>query len=115
MIWGPKEDQLVYSAKADIPSSVVLAGQLAFDDVISLLHSARAYISNDNGIMHVASACSIPTVGIFTVSNLSKYRPRGPHDRAFDDSHGTVAVDHIVSAIGEILSATGTAHTEAGT
>ncbi len=112
MIWGPKEDRLVASAERGIPSSLILAGQLTFADVISLLCEAQVYISNDNGIMHLANACGVPTVGIFTVSNLNKYRPRGVYDRAFDDSGGTIAPDQIVMAVEEILDATGSRRPE---
>jgi len=52
-------------------------------EIGSVLASTVLFIGGDSGIMHLASAAHIPTVGLFSVSNLQKYEPYGYN------SHGT--------------------------
>lgn len=48
----------------------------------ALLAQCNGYISADCGVMHLACAAGVPTLGLFTRDNLTRYRPRGPHDDA---------------------------------
>lgn len=48
----------------------------------AVLAQCNGYISADCGVMHLASAAGVPTLGLFTRDNLARYRPRGPHDDA---------------------------------
>jgi ADP-heptose:LPS heptosyltransferase len=48
----------------------------------ALLAQCNGYISADCGVMHLACAAGVPTLGLFTRDNLTRYRPRGPHDEA---------------------------------
>jgi len=98
-VWGPAENEMIETARAEAPACITWAGVLPFVDLISLLHSAAAYISNDNGIMHLATACGTPTIGIFVVSNVEKYRPLGVRDRVFDESIDQVKLGDIIKAL----------------
>lgn len=44
----------------------------------SVLSGLAVYISADCGIMHLACASDVPTMGIFTVTNASEWGPYGP-------------------------------------
>lgn len=44
----------------------------------SVLSSLAVYISADCGIMHLACASDVPTMGIFTVTNAAEWGPYGP-------------------------------------
>jgi heptosyltransferase-3 len=103
-VWGPAEDEMMGSVNRTLPEGILLAGVLEFTDLVSLLRSSQAYVSNDNGIMHVASACGVPTIGIFTVSEVNKYHPLGPLDCAFDESSSPVKTSDIIEALRGILS-----------
>lgn len=46
----------------------------------ALMAQCDAYISGDCGVMHLACAAGVPTLGLFTRENLPRYRPYGPHD-----------------------------------
>jgi heptosyltransferase-3 len=102
-VWGPAENDIMKSAPRYLPDGALLVGMLGFADLISLLRSSQAYISNDNGIMHLASACGTPTIGIFTVSEVNKYHPLGPADRTFDESAAPVKTDDIIFALRAIF------------
>lgn len=45
----------------------------------SVLSGLDVYISADCGIMHLACASDVPTMGIFTVTNASEWGPYGPN------------------------------------
>jgi len=98
-VWGPAENEIMEPAPRYMPDGAIRLGVLGFADLISLLCSSQAYVSNDNGIMHLASACGTPTIGIFTVSEAGKYHPLGPLDRTFDESAGPVKISDILHAL----------------
>ncbi len=105
-IWGPEENEWINTVRADAPGSIIWGGVFPFADLISLLSSASAYISGDNGIMHLASACGVPTIGLFSVSLVNKYRPLGPLDRAYDESKQPVETRELVEALKELIDET---------
>ncbi len=56
----------------DTPLAVIAAG----------LKRCAFYIGNDSGLMHMAAACDIPTLGLFGPSREEHYAPWGPKCRA---------------------------------
>jgi heptosyltransferase III len=48
------------------------------DEVAQWLSEAALYIGNDSGISHLAAACGVPSVVIFSVTDASVWSPRGP-------------------------------------
>ncbi|MET0330255.1 MAG: glycosyltransferase family 9 protein [Dyella sp.] len=47
----------------------------------SVLANLTTYISLDCGVMHLACATQVPTLGIFTVTNTAEWGPYGRNDR----------------------------------
>jgi heptosyltransferase III len=58
---------------------VDLRGRYALPAVAGALRRARACVTIDNGIMHLAAAVGTPTVAIFGGSPWRLWAPRGPH------------------------------------
>jgi len=50
--------------------------------VAACLKKADFFIGNDSGLMHIAAAMGVPTVGLFGPSNEKIYAPYGPHTLA---------------------------------
>lgn len=47
-----------------------------------VLSALDVYISADCGVMHLACASDVPTMGIFTVTNINEWGPYGPNRHA---------------------------------
>lgn len=61
----PKERRIDLVGKADLLTAA------------SVLHRASLYVGNDSGLMHMAAAVGVPTVGLFGPSEDALYAPRG--------------------------------------
>jgi ADP-heptose:LPS heptosyltransferase len=68
-----------------------LTGRVDLLTAYACLKRARLYLGNDSGLMHLAAAAGVPTVGVFGPSDERKYGPWGPDTvavrgpRSFDD------------------------------
>lgn len=69
-IFGSEKDRSASSAIAlDAPGVIDLAGHTRLDEVVDLLALARAVVSNDSGLMHLAAAVAVPLVAIYGSSS----------------------------------------------
>lgn len=55
-----------------------LVGRLDLTEVAACLEKAAFYVGNDSGLMHLAAAAGIPTLGLFGPSLEELYAPWGP-------------------------------------
>lgn len=58
---------------------VDLTGRTDLEQVVRLLKGARVFVGNDSGLMHLAGALGVPTVGLFGSSNPAWTHPLGRH------------------------------------
>lgn len=62
------------------PSRVVdLVGKLDLLSCAAALKRCALFIGNDTGLMHLAAAAGVPTLGLFGPSPIEQYAPWGPH------------------------------------
>ncbi|MEO8747407.1 MAG: glycosyltransferase family 9 protein [Rhodanobacter sp.] len=53
-------------------------------EVAAVIGNMTCFVSADCGVMHLATASATPTIGLFCVSDMAKYRPYGLHNHAID-------------------------------
>jgi heptosyltransferase-2 len=71
----------------DGPAGVVdLVGGTTLVDLAALLKSTTGFVGNDSGVMHLAAALGVPTLGLFGASSAAWTAPRGPRARALTAS-----------------------------
>jgi heptosyltransferase-2 len=61
--------------------SINLCGDTQLGELIALIRRCNLFVSNDSGLMHVASALNVPMVAIFGSTNPAATGPRGPRSR----------------------------------
>ena len=128
VIAGPGERE----AALPVLASVALARRVDLIDRVDLatasavLARCRLYVGNDSGLMHLAAASGVPTLGLFGPSREVHYAPWGPRcasvrgTRTYEDiigapgydyrSHathmGSLCVDAVDGAARDLLAAT---------
>jgi lipopolysaccharide heptosyltransferase III len=62
------------------PDKVIdLIGRTDLLTASAVLRRAMLFIGNDTGLMHIAAASGVPTLGLFGPSPIDQYAPWGPH------------------------------------
>lgn len=59
--------------------SLNLCGRTTLGEVMALINRCRLFLTNDSGLMHIASALNVPTVAIFGSTNPVTTGPRSPN------------------------------------
>jgi lipopolysaccharide export system permease protein len=59
--------------------AIDLVGTEDLGTVAAAIARAALYVGNDSGLMHVAAASGVPTLGLFGPSEDRHFRPWGPH------------------------------------
>ncbi|AUC83004.1 glycosyltransferase family 9 protein [Lacinutrix sp. Bg11-31] len=59
-------------------------------EIAAVIANAELFVGGDGGIMHLAAATKTTTVGLFSVTPTSKYRPYGNNNDFIDTKSGTV-------------------------
>ncbi len=61
------------------PAGIDLVGTAPLATVAAAIATAALYVGNDSGLMHVAAASGVPTLGLFGPSDDRHFRPWGPN------------------------------------
>ena len=92
----------VEAVTARIPAERLIdtVGKVDLLTVAACLERCRFFVGNDSGLMHLAAAVGVPTLGLFGPSREEHYAPWGPlgaavrTDESFEDLTGAPGYDH---------------------
>ena len=70
--------------EAQAPGAVNLAGKTTLSDAIDLIAMADQAVCNDSGLMHVACALQVPTIGVFGSTSAQFTPPLGSRARVVE-------------------------------
>jgi heptosyltransferase II len=75
---GPGDAAIGDQVAALAPDVINLAGRTSLPEVIDLIAAAKAVVSNDSGLMHVAAALGRPVVGLYGATSPAFAPPLSP-------------------------------------
>ena len=84
MVLGGPEDAGVVQALRHVVANgrfIDLVGKVDLLTAYACLKQARLFIGNDSGLMHIAAAAGVPTIGLFGPSDEQLYAPWGAATR----------------------------------
>jgi len=65
LLGGPKDRDVCESVRALAPGALNLAGKTSLGEAVALIARADAVVSNDSGLLHIASALNRPVIAIY--------------------------------------------------
>jgi len=78
LVGGPDEQELALSVMQASRSPVVnLVGAMSLEILLAVLERARLFLGNESGPMHMAAAAGTPVVGLFGLTEPSRWGPVG--------------------------------------
>lgn len=82
ILGGPGEEALATPILDALGNRALnLVGNLTITETSAFLKKCKVFVGNDSGLMHMAAALGVPTVGLFGPSMPEHYGPWGPHAR----------------------------------
>jgi len=79
---SPKETDICESVCASMTNEVFnLCGRTSLSEAMGVIRHCGFFVTNDSGLMHVASALGVPTVAVFGSTDPVATGPRGPNTR----------------------------------
>lgn len=107
---GPEERAFVKDIRRAFPAKVVILDQLTIPQLAAAQARLAAFVSNDTGPMHIASAVGTPVVVLLDKRAPESYLPQGDRHRVIYNSViGDIAVDEVYEATRSILASERTA------
>ena len=78
-----ERDMALPLLRARLPGGVIdLVGRTDLPTAGAALERAALFLGNDSGLMHMAAAVGVPTLGLFGPTSDRRYAPWGPRARA---------------------------------
>ena len=90
VLGGPEDAGAVAALRDVVPKDrfIDLVGKVDLLTAQACLKHARLFIGNDSGLMHLAAAANVPTIGLFGPSDETLYAPWGLHTRVVRGPRG---------------------------
>ena len=103
---GAKEARLAAPLRIALPDAIDLTGTLSVPQAAACLARCALYVGNDSGLMHLAAAAGVPTIGLFGPTPWREYSPAGRATAIAVSASGKMAdltVADALVAIGALL------------
>ena len=105
---GEAERALAAPALALLPGAIDLRGALTVPEAAAVIGRCALYVGNDSGLMHLAAATGVPTVGLCgtTRDRADEMAPAGERAmwaEADSASMDALTVDQVVAACAAVL------------
>ena len=83
MIFGSSQEKDICASVSTAMNhpSINLCGGTELGELIALIRKCNLFVTNDSGLMHIASALKVPLVAVFGSTNPVATGPRGPGSR----------------------------------
>ena len=102
---GPEEQPFIKDMRKQFPSSVLLLDQLSLPQLAAAATRLAAFVSNDTGPMHIASAVGTPVVLLLDKRAPTSYLPQGDYHRViYNNIISDISVDEVYVATRSILA-----------
>jgi ADP-heptose:LPS heptosyltransferase len=107
---GPEERPFIREIRQQFPSSVVVLDQLSIPQLAAAQARLAAFVSNDTGPMHIASAVGTPVVLLLDKRAPESYLPQGDrHKVIYNNVIEDIDVEEVYAATRAILASGRTA------
>lgn len=107
---GPEERVFVKDIRQQFPPVIVVLDQLTIPQLAAAQARLAAFVSNDTGPMHIASAVGTPVVLLLDKRAPNSYLPRGERHRIiYNAVISDISVDEVYAATRSILASGRTA------
>ncbi len=107
---GPEERAFAKDIRRQFPPSVVILDQLTIPQLAAAQARLAAFVSNDTGPMHIASAVGTPVVLLLDKRAPESYLPQGDrHKVIYNNVIDDITVDEVYAATRAILASERTA------
>jgi heptosyltransferase-3 len=109
---GPGDAERAAAAPvlAGLAGAIDLVGAVSVAEAAACLERCALFIGNDSGLMHLAAAAGVPTLGLFGRSRASEYAPAGVRasyvEAAGPEGEAPMAalgVDAVVAAVAALV------------
>jgi len=102
---GPEEHALNKEIRRLFPAAVIIVEQLTIPQLAAAQARLAAFVSNDTGPMHIASAVGVPVVLLLDKRAPESYLPQGDRHRViYNNVIDDITVDEVYAATRSILT-----------
>jgi heptosyltransferase-3 len=103
---GEAEAAMARPVLCALPNAIDLIGSLSLAEIAAFMARSSLFVGNDSGLMHLAAASGVPTLGLFGPTDAAEYGPAGVCAAALvglDASMASISVEAAVEAVGRLL------------
>ncbi|MDH5661996.1 MAG: glycosyltransferase family 9 protein, partial [Elusimicrobiota bacterium] len=78
LLWGPGEESLIESISSLMKEKPVIAPRTDLKELAHMISRCTLFIGSDSAPLHIASAFSVPSIGLYGPTDPRRNGPYGP-------------------------------------